>query len=69
MKRRPPDQGAEPPESSWLTDKEQGKGQERPRVWEKFPPSTFEPGTAQWWQAREDWPGDFRPDPDKLRLF
>jgi hypothetical protein len=64
MKHRP-DQGAEP---SWLTDKQQGKEQERPRVSEKSPPpSTFEPGTAQWWQEREDRPGDFRPDPDKMR--
>jgi hypothetical protein len=63
MKHRP-DQGAEP---TWLTDKQQGKEQERPRVSEKsLPPSTFEPGTAQWWQEREDRPGDFRPDPDKM---
>jgi hypothetical protein len=38
MKRRP-DQGAEPPEQ------EQGKDEERLRVWEKSSPSKFEPGT------------------------
>ena len=65
MKRRP-DQGADPPESSSWTDKEQGKDQERLRAWEKSGPSQFEPGTPQWWQEREDQPGDILPDdPDK----
>ena len=65
MKRRP-DQGAEALEPSWWTDKEQGKDQERPRVWEKsWLPSTLEPGTPQWWQEREDQPGDILADPDK----
>jgi hypothetical protein len=49
-----------------LTDKEQGKDQERPRVSEKSSPSTLEPGTAEWWHEREDRPGDLFPDdPDK----
>jgi hypothetical protein len=58
MKRRP-DQGAKLPEQ------EQGKDEERLRVWEKSSPSKFEPGTPQWWQEREDQPGDILPDPDK----
>jgi hypothetical protein len=41
MKRRP-DQGAEPPELSWWTDKEQGKDQERQKVGEVLA-SKFEP--------------------------
>jgi len=64
MNRRP-DQGAGPPEPSSRTDKEQGKDQERPRVREKSSPSKLEPGTSQWWQEREDRPGDLLPDPDK----
>jgi hypothetical protein len=64
MKHRP-DQGAEAPEPSSSTDKEQGKAQERPRVWEKSWPSKFERGTPEWWQEREDQPGDILPDPDK----
>ena len=63
--RHRPDQGAEPPEPSAWTDKEQGKDQERVRVREKSSPSTFEPGTSEWWQEREDRPGDIIPDPDK----
>ena len=62
MKRRPPDQGSEPPEPTWLTDKEQGKDQERPRGSEKSSPSTLEPGTTEWWLEREDRPGDLLPD-------
>jgi hypothetical protein len=65
MMRRRPDQGAEPPEPSSWTDKEQGKDEERLRRWETSSPSTFEPGTSQWWQEREDRPGDIVPDPDK----
>jgi hypothetical protein len=61
-----PDQGAEPPEPSWLTGNDPDKDQERPRVSEKsLPPSTHEPGTAQWWQEREDRPGDLLLDSDK----
>ena len=63
--RRRPDQGAGPPEPSSWTDKEQGQDQERLRVREKSSPSQFEPGTRQWWQEREDRPGDLLPDPDK----
>jgi hypothetical protein len=62
--RRRPDQGAEPPEPC-ATDKEQDRDQERQKVWEKFWPTTFRPGTPQWWQEREDQPGDLLPDPDK----
>jgi hypothetical protein len=58
MKRRP-DQGAEPPEQ------EQGKDEGRLRVWEKSSPSKLEPGTPEWWQEREDQPGDILMDPDK----
>jgi hypothetical protein len=65
VKRRPPDQGADPPEPSELTDKEQDNCQERPRVWEKFLPSTLEPGTAQWWQEREGCPARHQ-DPRRL---
>jgi hypothetical protein len=63
MKRRP-DQGAGPPEPSLSTDKEQGKDQGRLRVSEKSSPSQFEPGTPEWWQEREDQPGDILLDPD-----
>jgi hypothetical protein len=34
-------------------------------VWEKSSPSKLEPGTPEWWQEREDQPGDILPDPDK----
>ena len=64
MKHRP-DQGAEAPEPSSSTDKEQSKAQERPRVWEKSWPSKLEPGTPEWWHEREDQPGDILPDADK----
>ena len=64
MKHRP-DQGAEPPELSSSTDKEQGNDQERLRVRERSSASKFQPGTSQWWQEREDRPGDIVPNPDK----
>jgi hypothetical protein len=60
--RRRPDQGAEPPEPL-PADKAQGK--DRQRVWEKSWPSTLTPGTPQWWQEREDQPGDLLQDSDK----
>jgi len=62
--RRRPDQGAEPPEPL-PADKAQGKDQDRQRVWEKSWPSTLTPGTPQWWQEREDQPGDLLQDSDK----
>jgi hypothetical protein len=64
MKHRP-DQGAEPPEPSSSTDKGHGVDQERLKVWEKSWPSKLEPGTPEWWQEREDQPGDILPDPNK----
>jgi hypothetical protein len=58
VKRQPPDQGADPPEPSELTDKEQDKCQERPRVWEKFLPSTLRSARAvpRATKTREDTP-------------